>query len=485
MSTAQLREVIEKPAERVELTLEGGLAERIVWRTWELPSTGGTVLPALSSDPSGVLPLLSHTLRATWGRREGRKLTLAGYQATGGVSTSLARTADTALEKVGLANRDRARRLLTRLVHLGEGSEPSRRKVPLAELLGPEDGAGHGVARQVLDRFVEHRLVTVNWTGDGVCADSAGSTAEFTHEALIRAWKQLRDWIEEDRDALLVREQLDRDARAWAGKGRDAAYLYRGLRLASAQDASGDDGDRLGNDARDFLDASIRQDLAEREAARRRARNRTVLSAVLAVLLITVTGTAMTVIAQMRVSAERAAEGRSRALASLTEEMAKNDPGLAALAAVAAYKTAPTQEARSALLRRYDQFKDAAWVLSGVQGPIEDVAMSSDGSVTLATSKFGRATLFARQAGGKVLRQHLNLLGNAFSPLVSRDGRRIAYVLEDLSGSLSVFWHEVHPTAHDIILGPAHLLHGGELTQVTFAAEWGNDRMAAAPVEPP
>lgn len=471
MTAAQLREAIEGPAKRAELTLEPGLAERVL-EDLGAASTDDTILPAISSDPGGVLPLLSHTLLATWELREGRKLTLAGYQATGGVSKSLAGTADTALEEAGLAHRDRARLLLTRLVHLGEGSEPSRRKVPLAELLGPEDSPGHAAARQVLDRFIEHRLVTVDGT-------RAASTAEFTHEALIRAWKQLRDWIEEHRDSLLVREQLDRDARAWAGKGRDAAYLYRGLRLASAQGASGDDGDRLGNDARDFLDASIRQDLAEREAARRRGRNRTVLSAVLAVLLVIVTGTAMTAITLMRVSAERAAEGQSRALASLTEEMAKNDSGLAALAAIAAYNTAPTQEARSALLRRYDQFKDAAWVLSGVPGPVQDVAMSSDGSVTLATSILGRATLFVRQAGGKVLRHHLNLLGTAFSPLVSRDGRRIAYVLTDLSGSLSMFWHEVRPTAHDIILGSAHRLHGGELTQITIGAQLGDFSMAA------
>ncbi|MEV4251420.1 hypothetical protein AB0J63_49575 [Streptosporangium canum] len=352
MTTAQLREAIEKPAGLAELTLEDGLAERIL-EDLGAASTDDTVLPAISSDPGGVLPLLSHTLLATWGHREGHKLTLAGYQATGGVSKSLARTADTALTKVGLAHRNRARRLLTRLVHLGEGTEPSRRKVPLAELLGPEDSAGHDAARQILDQFVERRLVTV----DGDRAGNSGdSTAAFTHEALIRAWKQLRDWIEEDRDALLVREQLDRDARAWASSGRDTAYLYRGLRLASAQDASRDDGDRLGNDAQDFLDASIQQDLAERYAARRRGRNRTVLSAVLAVLLMIATTTAAIVIAQSRTVSEQRDEAVGARVAGLATTMRLTDPLTAKRLAVAAASLAPgSYETRNALATLFHQ----------------------------------------------------------------------------------------------------------------------------------
>ncbi|MEV4398233.1 hypothetical protein [Nonomuraea sp. NPDC049607] len=382
MTTTQLREAIEKPAERAELTLETGLAERIV-EDLGAASTDDTVLPAISSDPGGVLPLLSHTLRATWGHREGRKLTLAGYQATGGVSKSLARTADTALDTVGLAHRDRARSMLTRLVHLGEGSEPSRRKVALTELLGPEDSAGYEAARQVLDRFVEHRLVTVNWTVDSERADS---TAEFTHEALIRAWKQLRDWIEEHRDSLLVREQLDRDARAWAGKGRDAAYLYRGLRLASAQEASKDDGDRLGNDARDFLDAGTRQDQAERDSVRRRARNRTMLSAVLALLLMIAIGAAGTVIVQNRTVSKQRDEAVGARAANLAAAMAPTDPIIAKQLGVAAATLAPEAfETRSTLLTLYNQAELYTYRPPGVDG-----SWRTDGDDT------GRLRVYAR-----------------------------------------------------------------------------------------
>lgn len=42
----------------------------------------------------GALPLLSHALFETWQRREGNRLTLAGYAEAGGVQHIIARTAE-------------------------------------------------------------------------------------------------------------------------------------------------------------------------------------------------------------------------------------------------------------------------------------------------------------------------------------------------------------------------------------------------------
>ncbi|MFI9598107.1 hypothetical protein [Nonomuraea sp. NPDC052265] len=68
-----------------QLTLEAGLAERILEDLGATCAEDG-VFPTVSSDPGGVLPLLPHTLLTTWKHREGQQLTLAGHQATGGVS---------------------------------------------------------------------------------------------------------------------------------------------------------------------------------------------------------------------------------------------------------------------------------------------------------------------------------------------------------------------------------------------------------------
>ncbi|MEU9387817.1 ATP-binding protein, partial [Streptomyces sp. NPDC048279] len=73
LTTAELREAVTAPAKAVGLELEPGLAELIVR---EVSADG----PRGAHD-AGVLPLLSHALLATWQRRKGGRLTLAGYRA--------------------------------------------------------------------------------------------------------------------------------------------------------------------------------------------------------------------------------------------------------------------------------------------------------------------------------------------------------------------------------------------------------------------
>ncbi|MFI7148574.1 hypothetical protein ACIBO2_26980 [Nonomuraea sp. NPDC050022] len=336
MTTAQLREVIEEPAKLAGLTLQAGLVELLL-----------DDLGAASTAGGGALPLLSHSLLVTWERREGRELTLAGYRATGGISRSLARTADATLKRLDLIGRETARSLLLRLVRLGEGTEDTRRRLPLTELLPPQDTPEHGAVREVLDRFVESRLVTVEQ-----------NTVEITHEALIRAWWQLRAWIEAGRASLLVRQQLEEDAQEWSRKRRDPAFLYRDTRLEIARNATKDAPASLGPEARAFLEAGIRYGQAERDAARRRSRNRTVLSAALAVLLIIATGTAATAIVQGRRLTERAltisrqlAEAVGSRVAGTAIAMRRADPITAKQLAVAAASLDPGgYEARHALL---------------------------------------------------------------------------------------------------------------------------------------
>ncbi|WP_326809792.1 hypothetical protein OIE62_40125 [Streptomyces scopuliridis] len=173
---------------------------------------------------------------------------------------------------------------------------------------------------------------------------------------------------------------------------------------------------------------------------------------------------------QSQVSAQREAEGRSRSLTSLADELTKRDPGLASLVAIAAHDVAPTREARNALLRRYDQFKDDSWVLTGTESPVKDVAMSTDGAVTLVTTEIGGAlswqngaVLFVRGAGGRIHREYLRLAQQVLYPLVSRDGRRIAYLSAQEGGTL--VWHDVHRDAKNV-LGPAHTIRNSDFGDI-------------------
>ena len=113
------------------------------------------------------------------------------------------------------------RRMFLQLTELGETTEDTRRRVPLAELI-PEGGAGEE-ATAVLEQLAGARLLVV---GD--------DSAEIAHEALIREWPRLRGWLAEDRDELRALRQLATAARSWEESGRDDADLYRGARLEAA-----------------------------------------------------------------------------------------------------------------------------------------------------------------------------------------------------------------------------------------------------------
>ena len=61
-------------------------------------------------------------------------------------------------------------------------------------------------------------------------------TVEVAHEALLREWPRLREWLDEDRDAIRVRRGIAVAAGEWREQGRDESVLFRGQRLVSADD---------------------------------------------------------------------------------------------------------------------------------------------------------------------------------------------------------------------------------------------------------
>ena len=60
-------------------------------------------------------------------------------------------------------------------------------------------------------------------------------TVEVAHEALLREWPRLREWLDEDREGRRLHRQLAGAAAAWEGDNRDDAGLYRGIRLQAGR----------------------------------------------------------------------------------------------------------------------------------------------------------------------------------------------------------------------------------------------------------
>jgi WD40 repeat protein/transcriptional regulator with XRE-family HTH domain len=436
MTVRELRESITRPARQAGLVLAPGLVQLLL-RDVGLRSdptaasqrADGAPGPADRDEsapaPPGALPLLSHALMAAWQRRDGRTLTIAGYERSGGIQGAVARTAETGFARLHPAEQTMIRQALVRLVQLGDGSEETRRRLNRTVLL--EQLADPAAAVVALDAFVRARLITVD-----------RDTVEITHEALLHVWPRLRGWIHADRAGLLIRQQLADAAAEWERERRDPSLLYRGSRLSAVDEWSREVADRaeLGPGETEFFQASRAEELRRQEAARRQARKQRHLLAVLAVLLV-LTVTAGGLAYQQRSEALRQSRVTlSQSLAERSTAMASAQPEAAMLLASEAFRTEPTTEARGALLSTQAQYFSGR--LTGHSGPVNTVAFapkdkvlatgSSDGTVRLwRTDERRRAAVFA--AGGKVR-------SVAFSP----DGRTLAAGAAGAAGGAVRVW---------------------------------------------
>jgi WD40 repeat protein/class 3 adenylate cyclase len=227
MSEAELERAVREPARLAGLRLEPGLVELAVRE--------------VAGEP-GALPLLSHALRATWGRRDGRTLTVERYRDSGGVSAAIAQTADDVVGSLPAEQRRLTRSVFVRLTELGEGIAETRRRVAIDELVPA--GVDPEAVQELLEQLADARLVTL---GEG--------TAEVAHEVLIREWPTLRGWLDEDREGLRLHRRLGDAARLWEAGGREPSDLYRGSRLSAAVDWAASHRDQLNAPERAFLDA--------------------------------------------------------------------------------------------------------------------------------------------------------------------------------------------------------------------------------------
>jgi WD40 repeat protein/tRNA A-37 threonylcarbamoyl transferase component Bud32 len=395
MQPDELRRAIEGPARVAGLRLEPGLVE--------------TLLGDIAGEPGG-LPLLSHAVYECWVRRDGRVLTIEGYVAAGGVRGAIAHTAEQVYQDCSPDERLDMRRMLLLLTELGAGTDDTRRRVPLAEL-GPAD-------EDVLERMARSRLVVV---GD--------DSAEIAHEAVIREWPRLREWLEEDREELQTLRQLSLAARSWDAEGRDETAVYRGARLAAALELR--DGEHaLPAIESDFLNAS--QEAQEREltTARRRARRLRALLAVVAVALVIALIAGAFALIQRGSAHQTATVAQAGRLAAQSREVAAQHPDLGLLLALEAGRIDDSIDSRGALLGALEHGSRIKASLQGFDAPVNDAAFSPDGTLLATVTQRG-ATLWNtatwKPVGAPLPTSQGRGEGLDFSP----DGRVLAIAAED------------------------------------------------------
>src|SRR5207245_7377095 len=109
-------------------------------------------------------------------------------------------------------HRQLARPVFMRLIDPGiSEQDTTRRRAAFSEFTLADAAATRQVS-ETIDAFITARLLTTN--------QMAGTTTlEVSHEAVIREWKRLAEWVREAREELPLLQALWEDASEWPRLG--------------------------------------------------------------------------------------------------------------------------------------------------------------------------------------------------------------------------------------------------------------------------
>jgi WD40 repeat protein len=327
MTEGDLRLTITGPAEAAGLGIDPALVDTIVGE-----------VGAGRHDMTASLPLLSQAMLLTWENREGTRLTSHGYGRSGGVGHAVQASADAAHDALPGRQQVLARDMLRAMTVATRDGRFAPRPVTRASLYAAHLGTEQAEIDAVLEAFASRRLVVLD-------ADSA----QISHDALLSAWPRLRAWLEEDQASWFVYNQLADDAAAWHDSGRDSSFLYRGMRLAVLRQATVS----WNADPARFPTVTPVQ-LAFLEASERGlaliSRRRKALASLLVLLLVLSLASAGWAVAAARNANRQRTTAVSGQLAAESETLDSEEPVTAALLAAAAWRLAPTAQARDSML---------------------------------------------------------------------------------------------------------------------------------------
>ena len=217
MPLERIAQIIEGPARVAGLNVDDAFVQQ-------------AVRDAKTSD---ALPLLAFALRELYDRgSEGRYLSLPAYNALGDaeakltpLENSVRKAADDVLTETKPSDEELTAlrdAFLPAMVRVNDQGEYVRRPARWHDLPSK--------SHPLLERLTKARLLIVSQQGDD-------RIVEVAHEALLRKWPRLRNWLDEAREFLTGKQQLEVDLRDWerATKPDKPEALLAGLKLHRAQ----------------------------------------------------------------------------------------------------------------------------------------------------------------------------------------------------------------------------------------------------------
>ena len=248
MTREELRSCIEEPA-----------SARVMY--FEPPSLIEELIDEVAQMP-GALPLLSFTLSELYlkylkavreGTRQDRVITQADYEQLGGVARSLTQRADSeyeALVELDQIYKRTIRHVMVRMLAVS-GGELARRRVPLSELEYPEPENTR--VKEVIKRFTDARLLVEGRDTEG------NPYVEPAHDALVRGWKKLLEWKEDEGETIILQRRLTPAAVEWKSQ-QEAKFLWNSHpQLNLLKQVLNSDDNWLNQVEAEFVRRSIRQ----------------------------------------------------------------------------------------------------------------------------------------------------------------------------------------------------------------------------------
>ncbi|HLP88590.1 MAG TPA: caspase family protein [Nostocaceae cyanobacterium] len=241
MNRSELEQAITKPAEEVGLKVDIDLVSLMI--------------EDMENSP-GSLPLLQYTLTELWKLRNERQLTVSAYRKLGGVKETLQKRATQVYEELELEEQKAAKGIFLELTQLGEGTEDTRRRVLLRNLVTSQQSVV--TVERVIQKLANANLVVTSTLLEKGAESASVAVVDIAHESLIRHWSLLRQWVKEHRDAIRIERRIEAAAQEWESQNKLEDYLLQGRKLNEAQSYLDDYSDLglLSSLAREFIAAS-------------------------------------------------------------------------------------------------------------------------------------------------------------------------------------------------------------------------------------
>jgi energy-coupling factor transporter ATP-binding protein EcfA2 len=238
MNPDQLRQAIEQPAAKHGVVFEEGLVDQIIDEV---------------KGQKGTLPLLQYTLNLLWkiecqtlgadGRFEikDRTLNKRTYTALDGVIGALQSRVNEIYSHLSQDEKITTKQIFLKLVkyvNTGSGDKPVSRRAYQSEF-------SRESTKKILNELIDNNLLISSSeysSSKGIKADSKNyykkdATVEIAHEILLFSWDELKQWLEQEKEASILKHWLMEEVRKWSKARKEGnelkarQELLRGARL--------------------------------------------------------------------------------------------------------------------------------------------------------------------------------------------------------------------------------------------------------------